>query len=323
MGNRMLLVILLILGAFMGLSACGTVPSSADSQKEQQAKEPVGNTETLVETGKADQQENSEESAVSDFLEPYVLVREICEENMPQTLYDYNERGDLERIQQFYDRGEGLVLEYVQEYRNEYLDNGGRITVRAKKMVENNVPEANAIWEYEEEYDGQNRLVRKTTIQDGQFAGEEVKYEYNEEGHMISKTGQDTETAGSELPETYEYDADGNQIRRTVLNEDGSVNGWWEFYYDENRRLILEEQYKPDGTLVNEQPEMVWEYEYDNQGRIIAETERTKSGSGIIQRFTYEYDGQGGLRKKTDETYDVIYEYLPLSEYMQNRQAAE
>ncbi len=297
----------------LGITACGYGSEDAFS-------------ETLVETmsnsGKdreESEEENIDKSSAADPLDPYVLVQEVQNDNMPLILYDYNEYGDLTQIQKFYDRGDGPVLEYVYEYINEYPDDGGRITVRNYKMVADGEPEDSAIWEYEEEYDDQNRLVRKTTIKDGNFTpGMEVSYEYNSEGYLIRKSGQDSERAGYDLTETYEYDTDGNMVKLTVWNDDESIESWRLFYYDENGRQTLWEIYKPDGTLDERMTETVWQYTYDDQGHIIEEKEMAPSG-GTIQHTTYKYDEMGGLREKTDLTHKITYEYLPLSEYLQGK----
>ena len=302
-------------GLCLGLAACGTEDTGGGRGSES------GQMEEGQEDGQKEREsapENPAEGAEAPVpSEPYVLVREVHDDNMPQILYDYNERGDLTLIQVFYERGEGLVLEYIEEYENEYKDAGGRITVRNQKMVVDGVP-GSPMWEYEEEYDAQNRLIRKTTIKDGQFTEGEVFYEYDAEGRLIRKSGQDTETSGTELPETYEYDAAGNMIKQTVWNEDGTMEGWREFTYDEEGRQTQQKNFRPDGTLDTEMSQFTWEYEYDAQGRIADEKQKAPSG-GTTAHNTYEYDAQGGLRKKTDETYHITYEYLPLSEYLQGR----
>ena len=69
-------------------------------------------------------------------------------------------------------------------------------------------------------------------------------YEYDAEGRLIRKSGQDTETSGTELPETYEYDAAGNMIKQTVWNEDGTMEGWREFTYDEEGRQTQQKNFR-------------------------------------------------------------------------------
>lgn len=318
MRKRKFAVMLFASAVVAGLAACGSddapTQKGADIEMNQGLEEQAKDDEEIPEGG---QEKGEENISAAEPSEPYVLVQEVQDDNMPQIRYDYNERGDLTLIQRFYDRGEGLILEYIQEYTNEYPDGGGRITVRNQKMVEDDVP-GEAMYEYEEEYDDQNRLIRKTTIKDGQHTEGEVIYEYDSEGHLIRKSGQDTETPGTELSETYEYDADGNMIKQTVWKEDGTIEGWREFTYDEKGRQTQQKNFRPDGTLDEEMTKFTWEYVYNEQGRLIEEKEKAPSG-GTTEYFTYEYDAQGGLRKKTDETYHITYEYLPLSEYLQSR----
>lgn len=317
MRKRRLAVVLGMLAALAGLTGCGDAdaPAQAGVDTELSAgNEGVGDAEG---SGEAPEENPEEGGAVSaaEPSEPYVLVKEVQDENMPQILYDYNERGHLTLVQEFYDRGEGLVLEYIEEHENEYPEGGGRITVRSRKMVEEGVPTI-TWWTYREEYDSQNRLIRRITYRND--LQEEVLFEYDQDGRLIRKSGQDLEQPGTELPETYEYDSAGNQIKQIVWNEDGTMEGWREFTYDEEGRETQQRNFMADGTLNEEMTMFTWEYEYDAQGRIIDEKELAPSG-GTVAHNIYEYDSQGGLRKKTDETHHITYEYLPLSEYLQGR----
>ena len=308
---------MIVLTAFVGLTACGDAEKPAPAGVDTLLSASDGGEEA-EESGEApgeDQEKGEENISAAEPSEPYVLVREVQDEDMPQILYDYNERGDLTLVQGFYDRGDGLVLEWIQEYENEYPDVGGRITVRSRKLVEDGV-EALTVWTYKEEFDDQGRLISQITSR-GNEQGE-VLYEYDQDGRLIRKSGQDLEEPGTELPETYEYDAAGNLIKQIVWNEDGTMEGWREFTYDEEGRETQQKNFRPDGTLDQEMSLFTWEYEYDAQGRIIDEKEIAPSG-GTVAHNTYEYDAQGGLRKKTDETYHITYEYLPLSEYLQGR----
>lgn len=307
----------MIVAALVGLAACGNADSPAQAGVDTVPSASGGDDET-EDGGEAlgeDQEKGGENMSASEPSEPYVLVREVHDENMPQILYEYNERGDLTLVQEFYDRGEGLVLEYIQEYENEYSDGGGRVTVRSRKLMKDGVAFLTA-WTYKEEFDDQGRMIRRITSREG--VQEEVLYEYDQDGRLIRKSGQDLEAPGTELPETYEYDSAGNQIKQIVWNEDGTMEGWREFTYDEEGRETQQKNFRPDGTLDLEMSLFTWEYEYDAQGHIIDEKEIAPSG-GTVAHNTYEYDAQGGLRKKTDETYNITYEYLPLSEYFQGR----
>lgn len=315
MRNRIITV--MIVTALVGLAACGNADSPVQTGVDT-VPSASGGGEEAEDSGEVlggNQEKGGENMSAAEPSEPYVLVREVHDENMPQILYEYNERGDLTLVQEFYDRGEGLVLEYIQEYENEYPEEGGRITVRSRKSVEDGVPTL-TWWTYEEEFDDQNRLIRRMTSREG--AQGEVLFEYDQDGNLIRKSGQNLEEPGTELPETYEYDSAGNQIKQIVWNEDGTMEGWREFTYDEEGRQTQQKNFRPDGTLDMEMSLFTWEYEYDAQGHIVDEKEIAPSG-GTVAHNTYEYDAQGGLRKKTDETYSITYEYLPLSEYLQGR----
>lgn len=88
-------------GLCLGLAACGTEDTGGGRGSES------GQMEEGQEDGQKEREsapENPAEGAEAPVpSEPYVLVREVHDDNMPQILYDYNERGDLTLIQVFYE----------------------------------------------------------------------------------------------------------------------------------------------------------------------------------------------------------------------------
>lgn len=84
----------------------------------------------------------------------------------------------------------------------------------------------------------------------------------------------------------YEYDQNGNQVKETSYNTDGSVSSWQEYYYDEDNNEVGYAAFYEDGTL-----NVYGESVYDENGN------RTS---------TAEYDSYGNLNWRKEYAYDVL-----------------
>lgn len=73
-------------------------------------------------------------------------------------------------------------------------------------------------------------------------------------------------------PTDTEYDADGNPIRETYTNSDGSVAYYMEYAYDENGILQQEDKMNPNGELIQA-------VTYDFAGNKVEETFFMRIGS--------------------------------------------
>ena len=203
----------------------------------------------------------------------------------------------------YYD-GEGVVTSQSQ-IKYEYDSDGNQIRVL--------LGHEDRFWTYK--YDDSGNLIEEVSYENGVIISH-VNYEYNEDGHKIKSLacfGERSKKAsvyqynyyGNLIMETtytyygemvnkascqYEYDKDGNLIRRTFSNED-ILNGSEEYMYDVSGNLINEVSYDEEGNAL-------WfnGYDYDKNGNMIEETTLS-----YIKK--YEYDGQNN---KTKEIYYLI-----------------
>ncbi len=76
-------------------------------------------------------------------------------------------------------------------------------------------------------------------------------------------------TSGGRVQE-YEYDENGNRIKTTQTDPDGTITEW-EYEYDENGNKIKTTRTDPDGTI--------YEWEYDENGNLVKETKTNPDGT--------------------------------------------
>ena len=144
---------------------------------------------------------------------------------------------------------------------------------------------------YEYEYNPDGLLNRKTGFNgNGEYQGE-IIYEYDENGNLISQSEGKTGPGITSLAMSYEYDQDGKQT--------------------------VKHNYNPAGEEMIEAVECQWKYEYDGEGRVIEEWQESVDGGHKYEWYQYEYDAYGNICKKTDVFNKTIYEYLPLSVYLE------
>lgn len=129
-----------------------------------------------------------------------------------------------------------------------------------------------------------------------------TEYEYNENGNKIRKTNYDGEETVMSW-EVYEYNSDGKLIKLTLYSHPGSyllkesepskeevLIEWHEFEYDAGGNNTKETYYNPDGSIDR------WlKFEYDGKGLMIKETVCGNDGSTDYVSFwnEYEYDENG------------------------------
>jgi hypothetical protein len=99
---------------------------------------------------------------------------------------------------------------------------------------------------------------------------------------------------------TYEYDQNGNKIKGTCTDEDGTTVTTYEYNTDNN--LIHEIEYDEDGQVVSEDT-------YDSYGNW---TSSKYNGEYFSSDRTYEneYDDNGNLVKCTEYNLGEIYDYI-------------
>ena len=203
----------------------------------------------------------------------------------------------------YYD-GEGAATSQSQ-IKYEYDSDGNQIRVL--------LGYGDRFWTYK--YDDSGNLIEQVSYENGVIISHE-KYEYDEDGRRIKSLACFGESSkmvsiyqynyyGNMTMETtysyygemvnktgslYEYDRDGDLIRRTFTNED-IFNGAEEYMYDASGNLINEILYDEEGNAL-------WfnGYDYDENGNMIEETT-------LSYIKNYEYDEQNN---KTKEIYYLI-----------------
>ena len=149
-------------------------------------------------------------------------------------------------------------------------------------------------------YDANNRLRKEDDItysyDDGnliekQSAEEQIVYQYDYDNHLIRA---ETTRYGATIVVEYEYDTDGNRVRKTL---DGNVV--INYLVDTNRDYahVVEERDQDGNLLVR--------YVYGHD--LISQT-RPSAGSGSVTSY-YHYDGLGSTRELSSSAGIVTDEY--------------
>ncbi len=301
-----------ILAAALALTAC----SGEKAQVTVAAVENQKDAEAQQGDAKEDMAEDavSQEAEEKTLDEPYVLVRETYTKNGTTTEYAYDEKGDLVSETVLYpDKpSESLFREYTTEYR----EDGSKVVQKAKTMA-NGEPIGQDHYEYE--YNPEGLLIRTTAFSDGEWNGE-VLYEYDEAGNLIRQGGEQTYSLGSRMNQELEYDEKGNLVKRTYLSSEGQVEEWETYEYDEDGREILLHVFNAAGEEKNQYERCEWKYEYDDKGRIIEEWKNGIEHGTNYQHTQYKYDEYGNVCKKADLSMNTTYEYMPLSQYLAEKQ---
>lgn len=170
--------------------------------------------------------------------------------------YTY-ENGILTSEVHFYDNG-------VQKWGTAYNADGSE-NVYASYDREGMMTEV-----YLAEYDGNGRLYRKV---------------YYEPWGLTIDSGMDSVlNNGVAAWKIYEYDQNGDQIRDTDYNPDGSINSWQEYVYGPDGNMTGSTYFYADGTAG-----LYREYVYDENANLLSEMEYWGDGSpGWKNEFVYD-----------------------------------
>lgn len=232
-----------------------------------------------------------------------------------QTEYEYDEHGNLTKE----DLDSGF-LSHVYTYTNEY-DGNGRLTAT-------DVYYDDSWWDRDEyEYGSDGKLQKKisytedgavyhiNTYDAGGNVTEEISYSEGEIWLRVKHT----------------YDEAGHEIRYAIDSGDGDEVVHWTREYDENGRLVLENDYThPTYGLIqtvytdhdaNGNPaqafqyvfldiEALTEYTYDEGGRLLTRVASNRDGD-LLEREEFTYDADGREIKQTiyNESNEVINIY--------------
>lgn len=279
-----------------GQQASGQAAAGVGSQQEpsQQAEAPENSTE-------------GENQAVLD--EPYVLVRETDTKSGNVTEYAYDKNGDkVSETVTYPDKPDETLS---REYTTQYQEDGSKIVTESQSVLAK-TGEAISPYTYEYEYSPEGLLLRKTGFENGNVDGE-ILYEYDAGGNLIRQSGKNALSIGRDLTKEFEYDASGNLTKQTDFDDNGEVEGWSTFEYDENGKEIMKHVFTSTGDEPRTYELCQWEYVYDAEGRVIEEWKEGTELGGKYEHYEYEYDEYGNMCKKKDLTLSTTYEYAPLS----------
>lgn len=132
------------------------------------------------------------------------------------------------------------------------------------------------------EYDG-DRLIRETQYSNPNFICDYTEYTYDADGRLLEIYHYDTHFGSSYI---MEHDTNGNCVRATSYEKDGSIRSRSEYEHDDHGNLLRQSLYLGDGshnsTLINE---------YNDAGQLIRRSRYSADGS-LFTYEIFEYDGE-------------------------------
>lgn len=208
-------------------------------------------------------------------------LRKRAEPVVPESLQEYEAEGTLDRV---YSEN-GLLKAYAVRFYYE-----GNLSYEGIYNLQGQYEQGTAYnydgtidWVMKPEYD-EGKLT-KTTQYD--VAGNMLFYtllEYDAKGNETKKSKYN---ADGSLSEVFESDSNGNEVRWEKYSEDGTLESYWLYQYDNVGGLTRAEHYDSSGILLMAE-------EYDKDGHVIKE-EYYDGGRNMIFYFVNEYDAQGEL----------------------------
>ncbi len=208
-------------------------------------------------------------SMKSEYDEYGNVTREYTDEKSRTYEYTYNEQGLIAT--------ELRTLDGKQMFEYTYDENGNLI-----KEVRYNPEEPDNKTEYTYTYDEKNNRTTYSVTNNGITDTDKFTYVYDEAGRMLEKTT--VTSTGSENKTTYEYDANGNQIKVSWIDKDGNIGGYIEHTYDEDNNLIKTVRLYSDRN--NEMPYTV-NYTYNENGILISElTENHDYAAATLNEYS-------------------------------------
>lgn len=170
--------------------------------------------------------------------------------------------------------------------RTDYEYNEAGKLIRYGKTDANNI----SLWSEEHEYDAQGRLIRTSGGEKPGVTESTTTYSYDNAGQLISElyVSEDAKGANYSVQHSYEYDKEGNLIRK---KEEGSSNVssssnyvfTYEYAYDGNGNMTRETQYYTDGAVLYDHL-----YEYDENDVLKKEIQKNPDGS-VSATVSYQY----------------------------------
>ena len=210
----------------------------------------------------------------------------ICKDNYTTYEYDYNPDGTYNSILTLKN---GKLSERKQYDKNRYCI---EITSVGYNSEFTN--------EYEYEFDGEGRLIRKSEIYDGEKDG--FEYTYDESGRLYEEFNNVAYFDYSRLRHEYDGSIENIYYSRYDLEE-----GLWKVLEKDGNGNTIKETvdigFINNSNYIN--GKLLTEYKYDSLNRMIYENHTVSddylyedSNKSHIYSYTYEYDGDN-LKKKT------------------------
>lgn len=154
---------------------------------------------------------------------------------------------------------EGVKTKWTQYYENGQVESLWEYTAEGTLKKWTDYYESGALKGVVEHSEAGERSKSTDYYENGQV---ESVYEYNDMGDVIKITSyyEDGEVDIS-LEYRYEYDADGNMIKETELDAQGTVTGWKTYLYNADGKKKKRTDYDAGGKMTG------WsEYSYDEDG---------------------------------------------------------
>ena len=141
-----------------------------------------------------------------------------------------------------------------------------------------------------QDYDASGNMVRDKHLGD---EGYTYNYVFDENGNLIRETKLNVDGT-VETQQVYEYDAAGHMTKKTFAVADGVAGNSHVYGYDASGFLVLDTEYNPDGTVCQ-----TIGFENDSYGNPVKQTQRNPDGEMYEVRNEYEYDSNGNISKCT------------------------
>lgn len=288
-------------------------------------------SETTVTTASAE----TTSEAVSEETEIITEVSE-AEENVPITRDFFNDDVVFEevmlpvKVTAYHNDGTEKYEKYSFTYEYDAAGNKSKSQMYTYEYDYNPDGTYNSVFEYyggkliekiEYKFDSEGRLIRTSKFRNGKKYGFEYTYTYDEAGRLYEEiflyqdefNGTDFSDyhchrheydgnienvyffSNEELTGSVTYEYEGDKLKKEMSPTD---NYLWEYFYDENNRLVKEiYTYDGGGFFI--------EYFYNDDGSMIL---REYDGVGVL---TYEMEYAMIPKIKTDIEYKFYYEVNP------------
>lgn len=285
-------------GILFLLSGCG---NSGSGQQTPSAAVAVSDGETA---GTAAAESSVAADAAEESGIPYVLSKKTLKDGS-MTEYWYDEAGHLAE-EDFWTEGE---LWEIVTYENTVHEDGSYdavTTIESLKSISIKDPQEFA-------YDAAGNLLRRTDYSN-QSVSRQYEYTYNSDNLVTRQVRQDSQ--GKRPYTDYEYDAQGNLIKESIYDSDGTLQETRTYEYDEHNKCTRMHVFDQNGQEPNQYEEMRWETKTDAAGRIMEEMMVGIEHGGKTEEYSYTYDDAGNMIEKNAKSEKTVYNYAPLSEVL-------